>query len=268
MELVDLRDLKSLVHYGRVGSNPTLPTTYQRHTTLKGLEMGKEVKKILGLVALLFIVILGIMAGFGGYHIVPPGHRGIVVTLGSVHETFRGEGLTFKCPFATTIVNTPIKQITASGKAISFSSDLQTVMIAYNVLYRIPEGQVVTLYQKYQGDPYDTLVRPRVQEILKKVAATYRAEDIVKARDKIKVQAIPFLQEAIGDRLFIVDVVIINIDLTDELEKSIEKKQIIEQEALAKVYELLKLKQYASKVKLLNQVQRLSNLKLQRSGTA
>jgi len=40
--------------------------------------------------------------------------------------------------------------------------------------------------------------------------------------------------------LTIVDFAITNIDLTDQLEKAIEDKQVKEQQALAKVYELQK----------------------------
>ena len=42
------------------------------------------------------------------------------------------------------------------------------------------------IYQEYAGEPFDTLIAPRVQEALKEVAATQSAEQIVKKREEIK----------------------------------------------------------------------------------
>jgi len=184
---------------------------------------------------------------WGAWHIVPPGHRGVAVTLGKVQTLVRGEGFTLKFPWLTSIEDIPIKQITVAGKASSFSSDLQTVIVDYNVLYRIPEGRVVELFQQYSGDAYTTLVDPRIQEIIKQNAASYKAEDLVKNREKIKTAVLHQVQEVMkgtkegeSDLVHVVDVVITNIDLTDELEKAIEAKQVMEQSALAKNYELQK----------------------------
>lgn len=188
---------------------------------------------VLAAVMLLFVI------AFGSWHIVPPGHRGVAVTLGSTAQQPRLEGITGKLPLFTKIYDIPIKQITREGMAPAFSSDLQQVNVLFNVLYRIPETQVVALFQKYSGDPYDSLVVPRVQEIIKQQTALHRAEEIVKLREKIKMAVLPRIQEAISE-VTIVDVVINNIDLTDELEKAIESKQVMEQQALQKVYELQK----------------------------
>lgn len=113
-------------------------------------------------------------------------------------------------------------------------------MIECSVMYRIPEGKVVELYQKYSGNPFDTLVVPRLAEAIKQVTAKYRAEDIVKTREPIKIAAVEKLRKELDGIMDIVDVPITNIDLTDELEKAIELKQVTEQQALAKEYELKK----------------------------
>jgi len=116
----------------------------------------------------------------GSFHIVPPGHRGIRVFLGKVSVDEAPEGLALKWPLLETIYDFPLKQIKMDGKAASFSSDLQTIDVSYAVMYRVPESQVVTLFQQYRGDPYQTLIEPRVQEIIKQVTALSRAEDLVK----------------------------------------------------------------------------------------
>lgn len=175
---------------------------------------------------------------FSCYHVVPPGHRGVSITWGKVDSRVREEGITFKKPFIEDIVNISIRQNTVEGQAAAYSSDLQTVMVSFKALYRIPPEKVVELFQKYQGDPYLTLVEPRVQEELKQTTSLYRAEELVKSREKIKVDLLEKVKKAMGGMLVLVDIPITNFDFTEALEKAIEQKTIREQEALAKSFEL------------------------------
>jgi prohibitin 2 len=182
---------------------------------------------------------------FQSFHIVPPGHRGISVFLGKVDQAERPEGVTLKWPFVQNIINYPIMQIKVDGKAESFSSDLQNMIIFYSVMYKLPESKVVTLFQQYRGDPYTSLIEPRVQEVVKQVSARSRAEDLVKNREKLKEEILSSLRVAVGDLLQVVDLSLTNIDLSEQLEQAIEQKVIREQEALAKKFELEKEKKQA-----------------------
>jgi prohibitin 2 len=107
-------------------------------------------------------------------------------------------------------------------------------------MYKTPEGKVVEIYQQYAGDPYATLIEPRLQEAIKQVTALFKAEELVKNREKIKATVLEKIKKEMVGLLTIVDFAITNIDLTDQLEKAIEDKQVKEQQALAKVYELQK----------------------------
>lgn len=184
--------------------------------------------------------VLIFFALFSCFHVVPAGHRGVSVTWGKVDQRVREEGITFKKPFMETVLNFDIRQKTVEGQAAAYSSDLQTVMVAFKALYRIPPGKVVELYQKYQGDPYLSLVEPRIQEELKQTTSLYRAEELVKSREKIKVDLLDKVKKAMGGMLVLEDIPITNFDFTDALEKAIEQKTIREQEALAKSFELEK----------------------------
>lgn len=186
------------------------------------------------------LVALGVGVLFGSCTVVPPGHRGVSVTLGKVYPMVCGEGLNFKKPFIEQIVKIPIQQITAIGKTSCFSSDLQLVEIGYSVLYRLPQEKVVELYQQYQGDPYQALVVPRMNDALKQVVSGYSAEEIVKSRDKIKPLVLEKIQKELAGLINIVDIPISNVDLSDQLEAAIEAKQVQQQQALAKTYELQK----------------------------
>jgi prohibitin 2 len=105
-------------------------------------------------------------------------------------------------------------------------------------MYRIPETQVVSLFQDYQGDPYLTLIAPRLQEAMKQVTALYKAEDLVQNREGTRSETVKRLQLSVGELVQIVDVNIVNIDLTDELERAIEAKMVQQQDALKKQFEL------------------------------
>jgi prohibitin 2 len=90
---------------------------------------------------------------------------------------------------------------------------------------------VVRIYSEYSGDPFDSLIAPRVQEALKEVAALQSAEQIVKKREDVKVKSLAAAREKIGSILILEDLVIENIVLSKELETAIESKMVQEQEA-------------------------------------
>jgi prohibitin 2 len=188
----------------------------------------------------LIIIVIVLIALSRSCAIVPPGHRGVSVTLGKVSPNIRGEGLNFKKPFIETIVKIPIQQITVDGETECFSSDLQTIKVSYSVLYKLPPDKIIELYQLFHGDPYASLVDPRIQDALKQATAKYKAEEMVKQREAVKVLAKEIVIREVTGMVTIVDVPLKNIDLTAQLEKAIEDKQVQEQQALSKTYELQK----------------------------
>ncbi|MCS7063326.1 MAG: prohibitin family protein [Methylacidiphilales bacterium] len=191
------------------------------------------------------ILIVGVVLAFSCWKVVPPGTRGISVTLGKVDPVPRAEGLTFKKPFIEDIILFSVRQETVNGVADCFSSDLQTVKISYSVLFRVPPENVVRLYQNYAGDIFKSLIDPRVQNSIKQITALYKAEDLVKNRDKVKQDALLLVRESLSGLIEVVDIPLTNIALTDELQRAIELKQVMEQQALAKEYELQKAKKEA-----------------------
>ena len=188
----------------------------------------ETISKLIGFAILIFVIV--IVASSASY-VVEPGYRGIEVTLGKVAPGFKPEGFGWKTPFVTHIVPVSVRQQTHELIADCYSSDLQQVKTELRVLYRVPESSVVKIYQQFAGDPFDSLIAPRVQEALKEVTALQSAEQIVKKREEIKTQSLAAAQKKIGDIVVIVDVVIQNIGLSHELETAIEAKMVQEQEA-------------------------------------
>jgi prohibitin 2 len=184
--------------------------------------------KLIGFAILIFVIVISLASAS---FVVDPGYRGVEVTLGKVSPVFKPEGFGWKAPFVTHIVPVSIRQQTREVQAPCYSSDLQQVNMNLKVLYRVPESSVVQIYQGYAGDPFDSLIAPRVQDALKEITALQSAEQIVKSREAIKVKALDATKRKIGDLLVVEDVVIQNIDLSKELENAIEAKMVQEQEA-------------------------------------
>ena len=184
--------------------------------------------RLLGLGVLVFAFVVGSSTTT---YVVEPGTRGIKVTLGKAADKFLPQGLGFKAPFITTIVPVNILQRTETVRAECFSSDLQQVILDLRVLYRVPEDSVVEIYKKYAGDPFDSLIAPRVQEAMKEITALETAEQIVKNREEIKQKALAAAKAKVGTILWVEDIVIRNIDLSKELERAIEAKMVAEQQA-------------------------------------
>ncbi|MBW8780521.1 MAG: prohibitin family protein [Verrucomicrobia bacterium] len=187
-----------------------------------------SIGKLIGVGLILLVLVI---AAAQSTYVVDPGFRGVQVTLGKVSEQFKPEGFGTKQPFVSTIIPIPVRQLTRELPAECYSSDLQQVNVQLRVLYRIPEMSVVRIYKEYSGDPFDSLIAPRVQEALKEVTAMQSAEQIVKQREHIKTKALAAAKEKIGTILDVEDLVLENITLSKELETAIESKMVQEQEA-------------------------------------
>jgi prohibitin 2 len=191
------------------------------------------IARLIGGAILIFVIV--IMASSGTY-VVQPGYRGVEVTMGKVSPAFKPEGFGLKAPFITAIHPISVRQQTAEDKAECYSSDLQQIQIELRVLFRIPESSVVKLFREYYGEPFESLVAPRVHEALKEVTAMQSAEQIVKNREQIKTRSLEVARKKVGTLLVLEDIVIQNIALTKELEHAIEAKMVQEQEAAKSKY--------------------------------
>ncbi len=194
-------------------------------------EFFKNIKQNTKLVKIGFILVVGIVLATGSTFIIPPGHRGVLITMGKVSPVFAPEGLGFKLPLVTTVVPVSVRQQTTISKTACYSSDLQQIDVELRVLYRIPENMIVKMFRDYSGDPFESLISPRVSEALKEVTALQSAEQIVKKREEVKAKTLDAARAKVGDLLVIEDVVIQNVALSTELETAIEAKMVQEQEA-------------------------------------
>jgi prohibitin 2 len=183
------------------------------------------------------ILLVLVVAAASGTYIVPPGHRGVLVTLGKVSPGFKQEGFGLKSPLISAVIPYSIKQRAAEMNAAVISKDLQEVLTQIRVLYRIPEASVVQIHQQFKGDPFLSLIQPRVDEAIKEIAKEHTAQQIVQDRAAIKKRVLENARTKIGNLLTVVDVVVEDISLSRNLESAIERKMVQEQEANKAIFE-------------------------------
>lgn len=194
-------------------------------------EFARSLKENSKIVKVVVLGLVGLVLISASTFIIQPGHRGILVTMGKVSPVFAPEGLGFKLPFITSVIPVSVRQQTQVSKSECYSSDLQQISVEVRVLYRIPESMIVKMFQDYYGDPFDSLLAPRVSEALKEATAVQSAEQIVKKREEIKLKTLESSRAKVGELLVIEDIVIQDVSLSKELETAIEAKMVQEQEA-------------------------------------
>jgi len=180
-----------------------------------------------------------------GCAIIEPGERAVKVTLGQMDRNLLGSGLQIYNPATDQIIHYSVKQETKDGQADPLTAEQQPITLQYKVLYQIPEGQVLTLYEKYSGDPFDRLVAPQVQEAFRQVVSQYKADAATKNVNTIKNQVLAMVRDNVKGLVQVNDIPITHVGLPEVLQQAIAQKQVMEQQALQKSYELDKARKEA-----------------------
>lgn len=200
-------------------------------------------KKLLIIIPIVIAVPVLFMAT--AFTIVQPGERGVKVTLGRMDPNLLAPGMQFYFPVTDQIVHYSVKQESLPGTAMPMTADQQPISIQYKVQYSIPETQILTLYEKYAGDPYAKLVEPQIQEAFRQVVSQHKADSATKNVNQIKNQVLAMVRENVKGLVNVIDIPITHVDLPELLQQAIAQKQVMEQQALQKSYELDKARKEA-----------------------
>lgn len=183
---------------------------------------GRQVLALLG-----FVVILGGMVAT-----VPTGHTGILTTFGKVEDKTLEAGMHFKSPFQEIVCMDNRTQV-AHLELSAFSSDIQEVLVSYSMNYQIEKSNAQKIYKEIGVDYYNTVMAPRIQEVVKSVIAKYTAEDLIESREALSVQITDSLIEQLGAyNIVVVSTAVEDIDFSDAFTASVEDKVVAEQALL------------------------------------
>ena len=193
---------------------------------------------IAGAVVLLLLVLLA-----NCFTVVRPGHTGVVVTLGKVSAAVRSEGLHFKPPFVTNIVQMDNRVLKAEADCAAASRDLQNISSTVAVNYRINADAAPKLFKNVGPDYQTTLVMPAIQESVKAATAQYPVNDLITKRQEVGDRIMELLNEKLEPYGLTVHVLnIIDFEFSEEFNKAIEAKQTAQQQALKAEQDLNRVK--------------------------
>jgi len=183
---------------------------------------GKQALALFG-----FILILGGMVAT-----VPTGHTGILTTFGKVEDNTLEAGMHIKSPFQEIVCMDNRTQV-AHLELSAFSSDIQEVLVSYSMNYQIEKSNAQKIYKEIGVDYYNTVMAPRIQEVVKSVIAKYTAEDLIESREALSVQITNDLIKQLGAyNIVVVSTAVEDIDFSDAFTASVEDKVVAEQALL------------------------------------
>ncbi len=165
--------------------------------------------------------------------IVPAGHTGVQVRLGSVSDQVLPEGMHFVMPFVTQVVNMDNRVLKSEAQSTSASKDLQNVSSTIAVNYRLQSDSAASVYQNIGRNYEEVIIQPAILESVKAVTAQFTAEELVTERQKVSDLMKENLSEKISPYGIIVELFnIISFDFSEEFNAAIEAKQTAQQNAL------------------------------------
>ena len=193
--------------------------------------------RTVGIVVLLLIVLIVV---FSSYTIVKPGYRGVVVMLGRVEETALVEGFHLIIPpVVRTVIQVDVRTKKFEVDTEAASADLQAMTLTGVLNYHLDPTNVGRLYQEVGLGFENIIIVPAVQEAIKAATAQFKIDRILIDRAELKANIQGDLQRRLAANHIIVDQFsIANVEFSQEFNNAIERKQVAEQTALQKQYEL------------------------------
>jgi len=194
-----------------------------------GRELGiPVVKYVVGLVAAVAAIILL----FGSWTIINPGQRGVRITLGSVSDQVLAEGVHLKIPLIQKIKKIDVTTQKLEQQVEAYSQNIQSVDVKLALNYNCKPELVHRLLQQVGMDYEIRLIDPAIQESVKAATAKFTAQELVSERHKVKEEIKIELVTRLNTYFMVTDFSLVDFAFSQDYEKSIEAKQIAEQQAL------------------------------------
>jgi regulator of protease activity HflC (stomatin/prohibitin superfamily) len=227
---------------------------------------GRPMKAAGRLVAVLLA--LGVILGVLSYSVVTiePLERGVVTSYltflnpKGYRETPLPAGINWVMPFFEKVDKYSISKQTYTMSAVpsegavqgddainARTSDGQEILIDASVLYQIDPAKVIDVHIFWQNRYVDELVRPHARGIIRDAISQYRADEVVTTKRSELAQEIysNLAEKFSANGLILVDFVLRNVTFSEEYAKSVEQKQVAEQQALQAAYVVEQRKQEA-----------------------
>ncbi len=188
-----------------------------------------------------------LIIGFSTFVIISTGHVGVVTEFSKVEPEPLYEGFNLVAPWK--VVNQmSIQMQKKQGKFDAGSKDLQAVHVVMGINYRL---QAKTAPESFRTVGYDfesVIISLAELEVLKAHTATYQASDILHQRAKLKNEVQTDLATWLAKYgIELREVSLADVSFDPGYMKAIEAKQVEEQNAQKKVYEVQQAQREAEK---------------------
>jgi prohibitin 1 len=183
---------------------------------------------------LLFLCCL--LAGLfsGGCTQINPGERGVVTHFGKLDSELMGEGMHWYLPFGTSVYTMSIKTVLTTIDTAAASKDMQEVKSSVALNWHLTPDQLTSVF-KTVGDESQietVILHPAANEAFKEATAHLTAEEVLSKRDQLVAEVQQVLLERLKNYGITVDTVsLVNLTFSDDYNKAIEAKQVMEQQA-------------------------------------
>ena len=185
-----------------------------------------------------FLSLVALMIIFSSYTIVGPGHRGVVVMLGRVEQTTLGEGFHLVVPpVLRQVVEVDVRTKKMEVDAEAASSDMQLIQVKGVLNYHLDPQAVSSLYRDVGLDFENIIIAPPCTRRSRR-RRPFRVERILVERAAIKEEIQSLLEARLENNIVVDQFSLANVEFSDEFNAAIERKQVAEQAALQKQYEL------------------------------
>lgn len=177
------------------------------------------------------------------FTVINAGERGVVMHFGEVQSEILNEGFHPILPIYTRIkkISVRVRKVDVSTKV--GTKDLQTLDLNTSINWHIEAIRVNQVYQQL-GDEHqivETIIIPAISEVLKASTPQRTAEELIKQRTDLKQEIEKTLKlRLVKYGIQVDDVSLTRIGFSPEFTRSIELKQIAEQDAKKAEYEALK----------------------------
>lgn len=212
---------------------------------------GQSDGTIAGVVVFLLILVIGTIVAVAGFDKVDASHQGVMVRFGEIKGTM-DPGLKWTGVF-THVYQYDLRVRSATVKMLADGSatdkDGQAVYGEVNVNYRLKHNIVEQLYADIGKDDVveeRLLIEPIIREGFKQATVQYEAIEILENRQEVKELAKSNIASNFPSEYFeIDDIVVANIDFSDQFKQAIEDKKTATQERLkeAELVEVVRLQQ-------------------------
>ena len=196
---------------------------------------------------ILLLIVIGAVILIGPWAVVPPGHVGVKIFLGSVKDEVFAEGFHMTiCQVAEVSTQSQSYSVEydANNPNAAVTSDLQTVGFRVNVAYYVNGADAARELVKFVNRDPSTwarnLIDPAILQSVKVVFSSYTLRSVVENREDARREIAELISDLVNERMversetldgaiLVTQVTLDNIDYSDEFERVIEMTQQEEQ---------------------------------------